>query len=56
MNNSFSFVKTTTISWDLISINSKGFLLMSALVEDDKNKNVSNKFLFKRHIALLYTC
>ena len=56
MNNSFSEVKTTTISCDLISISSNGSLLTSVKIGNDKSKNKTNKFLFKCNIALLYTC
>ena len=56
LNNSFSEVKTTTISCDLISISSNGFLLTSVKIGNDKSKNKTNKFLFKYNIALLYTC
>ena len=56
LNNSFSVVKTSTISCDLVSISSNGFLLISVKIGNDKNKNKTNKFLFKCNIALLYTC
>jgi hypothetical protein len=52
----FLVVKTTTISCDLVSMSSNGFLLISDKIGNDRNKNRANKFLFRYDIALLYTC